>query len=53
MYLTDATNQEIQAQAQRKGYTFNDADCEELRRESYEGETLEEVLTHYLKQFER
>jgi hypothetical protein len=44
MYLTDATNQEIQAQAQRKGYTFN---------ESYEGETLEEVLTDYLKRYER
>ena len=53
MYLIDATNQEIQAQAQRKGYTFNDADCEELRREAYEGETLEEVLTDYLKRYER
>jgi hypothetical protein len=53
MYLTDATNEQIKAHTQAQGYTFTDDDCEHLRAESFEGETLSEAVTDYLNAYER
>jgi hypothetical protein len=53
MYLEDATNEEVKAEALKRGYTFTDEDCQELRADSFEGETLNEALTDYLNAYER
>ena len=53
MYLEDATNEEVKAEALKRGYIFTDEDCQELRDDSFEGETLNEALTDYLTAYER
>lgn len=53
MYLEDATNAQVKAEALKRGYTFTDEDCQDLRVDSFEGETLNEALTDYLNAYER
>jgi hypothetical protein len=53
MYLIDATNEQIKTYALSKGYIFTNADCEELKNNSFEGETLREAIEDYLSAFER
>ena len=53
MYLINATNEEIKTYALSKGYIFTNTDCEELKNDSFEGETLSEALEDYLSAFER
>ncbi len=53
MYLMDATNEQIKSEAAKKGYTFTDADCNELKNGSFEGETLRESIEDYLNAYER
>ena len=53
MYLEDSTNDQIKTEAKDRGYTFTDSDCDDLRAESFEGETLNEALSNYLKAYER
>lgn len=47
------TNDEIKAYASSLGYEFSDEDCEELRAESFEGETVAHAVNDYLDAYER
>ena len=46
------THDEIKAEALKRGYTFSDEDCEELIRESYIGEKVENAVDDYLRAYE-
>ena len=49
---SNMTHDEIKAEALKRGYTFSDEDCEELIRESYIGERVEDAVDDYLRAYE-
>lgn len=51
--LKDCLFTEIQEEAKKMGYVFSVEDCQELVKDSYEGETLSEALNDYLDAYER
>ncbi len=47
------TNDEIKKYALSLGYEFTDEDCDELRADTYEGETVEDAVNDFLDAYER
>lgn len=47
------TDDAIKEYALSLGYDFNEQDCDELRAESYDGETVEDAVNDYLNAYER
>lgn len=47
------TNDEIKKYALYLGYEFTDEDCDELRADTYEGETVKDAVNDFLDAYER
>ena len=50
-YLCNATDEEVKAYADKRGYCFNSEDIADLRSGSFNGETVSSALTDYLNAY--
>ena len=53
MKLIEANNEKIKTEALKKGYIFTDEDCDHLRSESFNDESLNDAIEDYLNAYER